>query len=306
MNRYRQTAIREKLAIRARILRGIREFFFQNGYLEVETPYRIPAPIPEAHIDSLASEEYLLHTSPELFMKRLMAAGYERIFQICKCFRKGERGRKHLSEMTMLEWYHVGNNYRDMMEQTEDLLLFLLRYVGRKDSIEYRGRHMDLKKSWQRITVENAFNVYASISIRQALRENRFDEIMGCEIEPQLGHGRPVFLYDYPAEKGSLARLRTDAGSLAERFELYIEGLELCNAYTELTDPSEQRRRFQEENDCRKRAGKTVYPLPDKFLDALHDMPEAAGNALGVDRLVMLFTNTDCIDEVVAFTPEEL
>ena len=292
--------------MRSRIIQGIREFFFQNDYLEVETPYRIPAPAPEAHIDAVPSGRWALHTSPELCMKRLVAAGYERIFQICKCFRKNERGKKHLPELTMLEWYQAGSNYFDMMHQCEELLLFVARFIDREYSLVYQGNRIDLQKGWPRMTVEEAFDDYASISMHKALRDDRFDEIMGCEIEPKLGFGRPVFIYDYPAEKGALARLKSDDLSLTERFELYIKGLEICNAFTELNDPVEQLRRFEEENNCRRRYGKTIYPLPHLFLNSLNDLTEVSGNALGIDRLVMLFADTDRIDDVVAFTPEEL
>jgi lysyl-tRNA synthetase class 2 len=139
-----------------------------------------------------------------------------------------------------------------------------------------------------------------------ALKTGQFDEIMGLEIEPKLGFDRPVFLYDYPANAGALARLKKNDPTVAERFELYIAGLELCNAFSELTDAKEQRSRFKMELDYRKKAGKSVYLMPEKFLEVLDEMPETCGNALGVDRLVMLFCDTDRIDDVVAFTPEEL
>ena len=142
--------------------------------------------------------------------------------------------------------------------------------------------------------------------MQEALRRNRFDEIMGLDIEPHLGMERPVFLYDYPASCGALARLKPGDATVAERFELYIAGIELCNAFTELTDPVEQRSRFEQERLYRQQTGKTVYPLPENFLKALTDMPAASGNAMGIDRIVMLLTETEAIDDVVAFTPEEL
>jgi lysyl-tRNA synthetase class 2 len=141
--------------------------------------------------------------------------------------------------------------------------------------------------------------------MKAALEKDCFDEMMVEEIESCLGH-QPVFLYDYPASRGALARLKSDDNQYAERFELYIGGLEICNAFSELTDPVEQQERFERENDQRRKAGKAVYPLPQKFLTALGNMPAAAGNALGIDRLVMLFSDSKQIDDVVAFTPEEL
>jgi lysyl-tRNA synthetase class 2 len=154
--------------------------------------------------------------------------------------------------------------------------------------------------------VDEAFERLAGVTVEKALNDNRFDEVLALGVEPQQGRERPVFLYDYPAACGALARLKLPERRLAERFELYIGGLELCNAFTELVDPAEQRLRFEWEQQQRRRGGRAVYPMPEKFLHALGDMPAAAGNALGLDRLVMLFTDSGAIDDVVAFTPEEL
>lgn len=272
----------------------------------METPIRIPAPAPEAHIDAQPSGSWFLQTSPELCMKRLLAAGYPRIFQICKCFRRNERGGRHLPELTLLEWYTAGTNYNGMMAQCEALIGSVARVAGSGDMLRYQGQRIDLTPPWPRLTVAEAFDRLSSVSVEEALKENRFDEVMGLDIEPQLGIDKPVFLYDYPAACGALARLKPEDCRLAERFELYIGGLELCNAFTELTDPTEQRLRFEEERKMRRLAGKSVTPMPAKFLSALKEMPAAAGNALGIDRLVMLFADTTEIDDVVAFTPEEL
>ena len=239
-------------------------------------------------------------------MKRLLAAGCARIFQICHCFRAGERGRRHLPELTMLEWYAVGNEYRDLMDDCQRLLPAMARDLGRDGTLVYQGAEVDLCPPWERLTVAEAFARHASVSAEKALDEGRFDEIMGLEIEPHLGFGRPVFLTDYPAPCAALARLRPDNPSVAERFELYIAGLELCNGFSELVDPAEQRRRFAAETDARRRAGKAVYPVAEPFLSDLARMPPSAGNALGLDRLVMLFADAPSIDEVVAFTPETL
>jgi len=305
MGEYRQSTIKSNLHLRARLTQSIRIFFIGHGYLEVETPIRIPAPAPEAFIDAEASGSWFLHTSPELCMKRLLAAGFSKIFQICKCFRKDEQGRKHIPEFTMLEWYTVGQNYVDMMDQCEQLLLFILEEFDYGNSLEYQGVHINFKAPWSRLSVSDAFNQYASIPLNTALAKNCFEEVMIDEIEPRLGHN-PVFLYDYPACLSALARMKPDDSSLAERFELYIGGLELCNAFSELTDPVEQRIRFMSEQDQRRKMKKNIYPMPDSFISCLHDLPSAAGNALGIDRLVMLFTDSPCIDEVVTFIPEEL
>jgi lysyl-tRNA synthetase class 2 len=302
----RQNRIKKNLVLRAKILDAIRRFFTESGYLEVETPCRIPAPAPEVHIDAEPSGNWFLHPSPELSMKRLIAAGFPRIYQICKCFRKNERGRKHLPEMTLLEWYAAGMDYAAMMDQCEKLLEAVAQALGRDNVITYQARRILLAGPWDRMTVRRAFEKYTSTPMDQAVQQDRFDEIMACDIEPNLGTAKPVFLYDYPVKFGSLAKKKSRDPLIAERFELYVGGIELCNAFSELTDPAEQRQRFEAENQKRRSLGKNPYPMPEKFLTVLKQMPAAAGNALGVDRLVMLFADTACIDDVVAFTPEEL
>jgi lysyl-tRNA synthetase class 2 len=306
MPEIRQRAIRANLVRRAEMLRLIRGFFRDRGFLEVETPLRIPAPLPEAHIEAIGSDGWVLQPSPEVCMKRLLAAGYEKIFQICKCFRKAERGPRHLPEMTLLEWYARGETYRDLMRCCEELILHLARGLERGSTLSYQGRSIDLAPPWPRLTVAEAFLRHGPVPVEEALSRQRFDEVMGLDIEPTLGRERPVFLCDYPAARGSLARLKPGAPSVAERFELYIGGLELCNGFSELTDPSEQRRRFGEEQRIMAAAGKPVPPLPERFLEALERLPPCAGNALGIDRLAMLFCDAGEIDAVVGLTPEEL
>jgi lysyl-tRNA synthetase class 2 len=306
MRFYRQTVLRSKLEQRARILQAVREFFVDRGFLEIETPIRIPAPIPEAHIEVQVSGDWYLHPSPELCMKRLLAAGYGKIFQICRCFRKGERGDRHVPEMTLLEWYVAGWDYLGLMTQCESLICCVAERVKQDREVSYQGRAVDLTPPWERITVADAFDRFGSMPVGAALKKGRYDEIMGLEIEPNLGLNRPVFLHDYPAQCGSLARLKHDNPTVAERFELYIAGIELCNAFSELTDAEEQRARFEEEARLRETSGKKAYPKVDRFLDALDDLPDAAGNAMGLDRLVMLFTDSASIDDVTAFIPEEL
>jgi lysyl-tRNA synthetase class 2 len=193
-----------------------------------------------------------------------------------------------------------------MMDQCEKLIQFVAEAIGHFVSIDYKDRLTLLSSPWDLMTVSEAFDRFSRTSMKEALAQNRFDEIMTIEIEPCLGYDRPVFLYDYPASCGALARLKPDNPSVAERFELYIAGLELCNAFSELTDPVEQRKRFEEERQLRKHAGKIEYPMPESFLSALKDMPAASGNALGMDRLILLLTGANSIDDVVAFIPEEL
>ena len=297
---------KENLQQRDRVLRGIRQFFIEEGYLEVETPHRIPTPAPESHIEAIPSDTWFLHTSPELCMKRLMAAGYHKIFQICRCWRERERGSLHLPEFTLLEWYRTGGDYRSLMEECEELIRSVARAIGVGQKIIFRCREIDLSEPWERISVKEAFHDYTQTFVTEALERNLFDEIMVQDIEPNLGVEKPTFIYDYPVERGALARLKKEDPTVAERFELYIGGLELANGFSELVDSKEQRKRFHAENKNRRSLGKRIYSMPDKFLAELDDMPPSAGIALGVDRLVMVFLDSETIDEVVAFTPEEL
>jgi lysyl-tRNA synthetase class 2 len=297
---------KKNLEQRARLLQGIRQFFIEKNYLEVETPQRIPTPAPESHIDAVPSETWFLHTSPELCMKRMMAAGYEKIFQVCRCWREKERGSRHLPEFTLLEWYRAGADYQSLMAECEDLIGFVAQAVKAWPTIHFRGCEIDLLSPWERISVKEAFQQYTHVSMTEALSRDLFDEVMVQEIEPKLGIKKPTFLYDYPAERGALARLKKAEPNLAERFEFYVGGLELANGFSELVDSEEQRRRFHSENENRKSANKPVYSIPERFLDELDNMPPSAGIALGVDRLVMVFLDAKTIDEVVAFTPEEL
>jgi len=297
---------REALQTRAAMIRAIRRFFTDRDYLEVETPTRIPGPAPEANIDAIPSDGWYLHTSPELCMKRLLAAGYPRLFQITRCFRGEERGSRHMTEFTLLEWYESGIDYRRMMELCEEMIVSVAQDLGHEEDITYRGRRIAMGRPWERLSVREAFNRYTSVSMEEALGQGCFDEIMVEEIEPNIGTEGPVFLYDYPVALGALARTKKTDPRVAERFELYMGGLELANAFSELTDAAEQRSRFEEEMKNRRASGRTAYPMPEKFLAALPAMPESAGIALGVDRLAMIFADKESIDDVVTFTPEDL
>lgn len=297
---------RTALQARAQIIQEIRRFFIEGGYLEVETPLRIPAPAPESHIDAIPSGPWFLQTSPELCMKRMLAAGYERIFQICHCWRDGERGSLHMPEFTMLEWYRTDADYRDLMDDCEALVQAVSHAMGYGDALLYRGEKISLNGPWARLTVREAFERYGKMPMEEALQRDMFDEVLVQDIEPQLGQGKPTFIFDYPASRGALARRKGNDPSVAERFELYIGGLELANAFSELIDAAEQKRRFLAEEEYRRSQGRLPYPLPDKFLEELAAMPPSAGIALGIDRLVMVLLDAASIDEVVAFTPEEL
>lgn len=294
----------DTLWIRAGMIQAARRFFFGRSYLEVETPYRIPAPAPEYHIDAVASGNWFLHTSPELWMKRLLAAGYPKIFQICKCFREGERGSCHLPEFTMLEWYHQGIDYRLLMEECEAMVTSVASDLGCGEVIHYRDKEIALQRPWEMLSVREAFECYAPLPLAESLKRGEFDEIMACYIAPHLGERGPTFLYDYPLYSSVLTRTKRDDPSVEERFELYIGGMEVANGSSELAGVDEQRLRFEKARQFRRLQGKMDYPVPERFLEVLPVMPEAAGIALGVDRLAMIFTDSPAIDDVVTFTPE--
>ncbi len=293
------TSLRE----RARLLQAVRSFFIDREYLEVETPIRIPAPIPEAWIEVETAGDWFLQTSPEICMKRLLAAGLPRIFQICKCFRRHERGSRHLPEMTMLEWYTAHADYHDLMRDCEELLGVVL---SRQCLPGFDGSMIDFTPPWPRLSLTEAFNRYAPISLSAALMADSFDEVLTREVEPRLGRRQPVFIIDYPAVLASLASLHPDNPALAQRFELYISGMELANGFTELNDADEQRRRFVREMELICAQGREPTPMPESFLADLSHMPPASGIAMGLDRLLMINCGSRCIDEVTAFTPEEL
>ena len=297
---------RSGLILRSAVLRAVRAFFEEAGYLEVDTPLRLPSLAPEPHIEPQESGPWFLQTSPELCMKRLLARGYPKIFQLCHCFRKGERGKKHLPEFAMLEWYRAGSDCHDLMAETEQMIRFVAKQLGMGASLVYQGQRFDLAAPWERLTVAEAFGRYAPMSAEEALKHGRFDEVLVERIEPHLGKGQPTFLYEYPAALGSLARLKPGDPTVAERFELYLSGIELANGFSELADSAEQRCRFVADQAAIRHQGLDPGPMPEKFLDDLAAMPEAAGIALGIDRLVMLLADAATIDEVVAFPPERL
>lgn len=302
----RLTSRKPYLLLRARMVQAIRLFFIERDYLEVETPQLIPAPTPEVHIDPIPAGDRYLHSSPELCMKRLLAANYSRIFQISRCFRAGERGDLHLPEFTLLEWYRAGIDYTLLMKECEALILWVSQSLDLGEKICFQENEINLRGPWERISVSEAFHRYTSLTPELALNRGCFDEVMVDEIEPHLGINTPTFLYDYPAPLAALARLRPDHQGLAERFEIYVGGVELANGFSELTDEQEQRARFEREQQQRSDLGKRVYPIAEKFLKSLAHLPEAAGIALGVDRLAMIFADRPKVDDVVAFTPEEV
>jgi len=327
-------AMDRREAARARVRLGgeVRRFLEARGYEEVETPCLVPAPGMEPHISAFATpfrpegggpERALwLHTSPEYAMKRLLAAGFPRIFQLARVFRNGEVSPHHNPEFTMLELYRAGAGYREIMADLEELLGSCARALCGGGAAP--GRALDLTPPYRRLTVAEAFRDRAGVDLgacqgrvdrlRQAAAaagldpgrpadtyDDLFFRIFLERIEPGLGEGAPVYLTDWPAPMAALARLRPDDPRWAERFELYAGGLELANGFSELTDAVEQRRRLLAEQEERRRLGRPVHPVDEDFLAALPRMPPSGGVAVGLDRVLMLLTGAATIGEVLLF-----
>lgn len=325
---------REILAMRARIIPAIRAFFAGRGFVEVETPALQLSPGMEPHLQAFATELRMpgetprpiyLHTSPEFAMKKLLAAGMPKIFQIAHAFRNGERSATHHPEFTILEWYRADGGYRDLMYDCEAVLRTVLTAAG-SNRFTWQGRACDPTRPFERISVGAAFRRYADIDLLATAPdpaapdlarlaeaatplgiaahegddwEDLFFRVFLERIEPHLGIGVPTILYDYPISMAALARAKPDDARLAERFELYVSGLELANGFSELTDPVVQRARFVIDQEKKLRRYGATYPIDEAFLVALGHLPECAGIALGVDRLVMLAAGATEIDQVL-------
>ena len=330
---------REVARARARLHGAIRSFFAGRGFEEVETPYLVPAPGMEPHIDAFRAEflpegggqarPLWLHTSPEYAMKRLLADGFERVFQLGRVFRNGEVSASHNPEFTMLEFYRAGADYQGIMRDLEELVEACARALLGGTCVAAGGRALDLAAPYERLTVAEAFLRHAGVSsdawgrgaaelasaLRRAgldpgRRDDAFDDLFFRvfldRIEPALvAEGRPVYVVDWPAPMAALSRVKASDPRFAERFELYTGGLELANGFTELTDAAEQRRRLEEERALRARLGRPAYPIDERFLEALARMPAAGGVAVGIDRLLMLLVGAQSIDEVLLFPAKE-
>lgn len=279
-----------------RVLQTTREFFDHRHYTEVRTPCLVPGTVPEEHIDLFCTRcGRFLNASPEPQMKRLVAEGMERIYQIGPAFRVGERGTWHSPEFTILEWYRVGADYRDLMEETRELVTALCATVKRD------------VPAFTEICVDDAFEQAAGWRPSRDFDADRFDRDMVERVEPSLASRGGVFLCDYPAASASLSRLRADDPLVAERFEFYLDGIELANGFSELVDAHEQVKRFEETNARRREAGREPYPVDRRFIQALRQgMPPCAGIAVGMERLVAALARADGIDAVMGFPVEEL
>lgn len=291
------------------MVRALRAYFDERDFIEVETATVVSSPGQELHLEALevlgADGKRWLHTSPEYQMKRLLAEGLPRIYQLCKAYRRGEKGQFHEPEFSMLEWYRRDSGSEDMMRDTEALVASAALAVVGDTRVPGVEGPVDLQAPWERLTVAQAFERHARCSLEAVVQdEDAYYRTLIEEVEPRLGRGRPTFLTHYPASMASLARLRPEDPSLADRFEAYVDGVELCNGFGELTDSVEQRKRFEAERDARRRLGKPLYPIDERLLTALDSLPPSGGNALGVDRLLMLIVGAKTIHEVMAFATD--
>jgi lysyl-tRNA synthetase class 2 len=322
-NDWRPTASMENLRARADVLARIRGFFADRAVLEVETPLLASAPVTDLHLAALSTEyrgpssdggrRLWLQTSPEFAMKRMLAAGSGPIYQLCKAFRDGEAGSRHNPEFTILEWYRPDWDHQRLIDEVVDLLLVVLGNGGRGESGR-AGEKMTYAEAFRRhVGLDPHIASVAELRDRASSlierppdladdRDGWLDLLLSHVIEPTLGWEGPAVIHEYPASQAALARVRPGPPPVAERFEVWVRGVELANGYHELTDAAEQRRRFAIDLETRRAAGLPDVPIDERLLAALaHGMPACAGVALGVDRLVMLATGADSIDEVIPF-----
>jgi len=290
------------LTKRAEIIQAIRQYFWKNGFLEVETPIRVATPAMEDYIEAEPSGEFYLRTSPELHMKRLLSEKFNKIFQIGSCFRMDEKGTRHRPEFTMLEWYRTNSDYKQILDDTIKLIQEIAQQTLNTQQITYQDYNITLNQPWQTITVKDAFAKYANCTLKHAINNDIFEETLVEQVEPNLGFSTPTILIDYPATIAGLAKLDPNNPQIAQRWELYICGLELANAYSELLDPEEQLARFTQCKKLRIRENRPIYPIDQKFITALKtNIPPSGGIALGIDRLIMILLNITNIIDTMTF-----
>jgi lysyl-tRNA synthetase class 2 len=309
---WRPTAVPGALAQRAAMLARARDFFAGRGVLEVETPILNSAGTCDPQIESLTTEvagggRYYLGTSPEFAMKRLLASGSGDIYQVCKVFRDGERGRWHAPEFTMIEWYRQGQDEADLMSEVEELvshLLAPLRRLPPAERLTYAAalrRHAGVDAHGGDAELEGAIAAHGIVCSATLDRDAGLDLLMSHVVGPKLGVERPCFIHDYPASQAALARIKPGSPPVAARFELYLDGLELANGFHELGSAQEQRSRFMHDLETRRGRGQPLPPIDERLLAALAHMPDCAGVALGFDRLVAIAVGATGLREAMAF-----
>lgn len=329
--------IKHLLSLRSQTFAAIRDFFSTEEFLEVDTPLIVASPDTEPTIEPFQtiwhepgkSHQAYLIPSPEFLLKRLLAAGSGNIYQLGRSFRNYEPSAdKHNPEFMMLEWYRTNADYTDIMNDCENLLRFTISRVKHSnESLTYQGKLINLSLPWERLSVTEVFERYSGIpastlidesafinavsakgySTDNASYDDLFFQVLLNEIEPFLGETRPTFLYDYPVSQAALARKKASDPRFAERFELYIAGIELANAFSELTNWQEQEERLKHQLSVRAAAGQPTWDYDHQFIEALKQgLPPTGGIALGVDRLIMLLADTEDITEILPFPASQL
>jgi len=317
--------MRKILKIRQEIIDGIRKFFKSQGFTEVETPLLVPYPDPSPfnevfEVSPVLGKRAFLTPSPEFFMKKILASGAGNIFQICKAFRDSPAlSPLHNPEFTILEWYRVSADYKDIMTDCENLLNFISQTTPISP--------ISLTPPWLRISIKEAFKKYAGVDLDEFLNpkkarqicqkkgyqvsknstwEQLYHQVFLNEVEPKLPKDKPVILYDYPAPLAALAQVKKDNPNYAERFEFYINGIELGNGYSELNNWQEQERRLKQDIENRKKLGMRLFPYDKDFVEAVKKLPKCAGIAVGVDRLIMVLTGAKNISEILPFPAKKI
>ncbi|MDO8626098.1 MAG: EF-P lysine aminoacylase EpmA [Candidatus Magasanikbacteria bacterium] len=316
------------------ITRLTREFFWSLGFSEAETPLAVGYPGQEPYLNPVpvvfeepnkTKHNFYLHTSPEFSLKKLLAAGFSKVFEITKTFRNNEDLRGlHSPEFTMIEWYRAPGSLEGIMSDAENLFKSIARKLN-QNFVEYNNKKISISREWEKKTMREIWQEYLQVNLddyleveplqelavklglalggeqkNKAKYEDLFFKIFLNKIEPHLGLEQPIFIYDYPSRFCSLSRLSRPDSRYAERFELYIGGLEIANAFGELTAADEQNRRLEKDKALRASLGKPTWPVDPDFIAALKSgIPEAGGIALGVDRMVLLFTGAKDINEVI-------
>ena len=324
--RFHANGLWANMRVRAAVLGAVRGFFTDAGFLAVETPTLVRASAQEEHIQLFATEyqgdksqeQLYLAPSPELYMKRLLGVGFERIYQISRSYRNGEMGPQHNPEFTLIEWYRAYASYEEIMADVEDLVSHVAKSVLGRSSVVRAGREIDLQPPWERLSVRDAFARWAAVDLdastdaeslfrraralgygsarREDSWEDLYHKILLERVEPELAKLGAIHLFDYPRQLAALAKLKEGDSTVAERTEAYLGGVELSNGYTELNDPAQQRERFA------RGARLGDAPADEAFLTAMErGIPPAGGVALGLDRLVMVVAGASCLDEVIAF-----
>jgi len=306
---------------RAQILELIRQFFKQRGFLEVQTPILVKGMSTEPYINPIKVEFHdernkkyqgYLITSPEYSLKKLLSRGFTNIFEITKAFRQEEAlGGWHNPEFTILEWYRTKANYRDVMKDTEQLIFYLVKKLYHHPYFIYQGQKIDVSLPWPRMSIKQAFKKWVHLNLDSKKKIKNFNDWFYLtflnDIEPNLPKNRPMILYDYPLPQAALAKRKSKRSFYAERFEVYLGGIELCNAFSELTDWKEQLKRLQAEQRVRKQLQKEVIPIDKTFINALKSgVPATSGNALGIDRLEMLLLNIKNIDDLLILPANQM